>query len=86
MNTSKVRNKFTEMSKIFKDIVDEYESLKSENEDLKEQLETLIYENYVIQEQVNVLKDNKTSRNLILDLYDGGNNIPNNYRGLATQL
>ena len=34
MDTSKVRTKFTEMSKIFKEVVDEYESLKSQNEEL----------------------------------------------------
>tara|TARA_R100000541_G_C1871870_1_gene80927 strand:+ start:237 stop:437 length:201 start_codon:yes stop_codon:yes gene_type:complete len=34
MDTSKVRTKFTEMSKIFKDVIDEYESLKSQNEEL----------------------------------------------------
>ncbi len=32
MDTVKVRTKFTEMSKIFKDIVDEYESLKNQIE------------------------------------------------------
>lgn len=39
MDTVKVRNKFTEMSKIFKDIVDEYDKLKEENESLKHQVE-----------------------------------------------
>tara|TARA_R100000734_G_C3247120_1_gene49899 strand:+ start:101 stop:352 length:252 start_codon:yes stop_codon:yes gene_type:complete len=39
MDTIKIRNKFTEMSKIFKDVIDEYESLKSENEKLKHQIE-----------------------------------------------
>ena len=37
MNDNKIRNKFTEMSKIFKDVIDEYESLKEENEKLKEE-------------------------------------------------
>ena len=31
MNDNKIRTKFTEMSKIFKDVIDEYESLKNEN-------------------------------------------------------
>jgi len=35
MNDNKIRTKFTEMSKIFKDVIDEYESLKEENEKLK---------------------------------------------------
>ena len=39
MDTTKIRNKFTEMSKIFKDVIDEYESLKKENESLKHQVE-----------------------------------------------
>ena len=45
MNDNKIRNKFTEMSKIFKEIVDEYESLKSENVMLKEENEKLKEEN-----------------------------------------
>lgn len=36
MDTSQIRNKFTEMSKIFREVVDEYDSLKSENLKLKE--------------------------------------------------
>lgn len=39
MDTVKIRTKFTEMSKIFKDIVDEYDKLKEENESLKHQVE-----------------------------------------------
>lgn len=39
MNDNKIRTKFTEMSKIFKDVIDEYESLKEENELLKHQVE-----------------------------------------------
>ncbi len=39
VNDNKIRNKFTEMSKIFKDVIDEYESLKEENELLKHQVE-----------------------------------------------
>jgi len=35
MNDNKIRTKFTEMSKIFKDVIDEYESLKEQNEKLK---------------------------------------------------
>ena len=38
MDTVKIRTKFTEMSKIFKDVIDEYESLKCENATLKEQI------------------------------------------------
>ena len=37
MDTSQIRTKFTEMSKIFKNVVDEYESLKSQNLKLKEE-------------------------------------------------
>jgi len=33
-----VRNKLTEMSKIFKDVIDEYESLKEENKILHDKL------------------------------------------------
>ena len=36
--SDKVRNKLTEMSKIFKEVIDEYESLKEENKILREQL------------------------------------------------
>ena len=35
----KVRSKFTEMSKIFKEVIDEYDKLKEENEVLKHQVE-----------------------------------------------
>jgi len=67
MNDNKIRNKFTEMSKIFKDVIDEYESLKSENvmlkeenEGLKEELDIAIYEN-------KVLKEENEGLNLILE-------------------
>lgn len=36
---NKIRTKFTEMSKIFKDVIDEYESLKNENLKLREEIE-----------------------------------------------
>ena len=39
MDTIKIRTKFTEMSKIFKDVIDEYDKLKEENEKLKHQVE-----------------------------------------------
>ena len=35
----KIRNKFTEMSKIFKEVMESYDSLKEENEKLKYQIE-----------------------------------------------
>jgi len=41
MNDNKIRTKFTEMCKIFKDVIDEYEALKEENKRLKEQINAL---------------------------------------------
>lgn len=35
MTDNKIRTKFTEMSKIFKEVMEEYDSLKEENEKLK---------------------------------------------------
>ena len=51
MNDNKIRNKFTEMSKIFKEVIDEYESsqseivmLQEENQALKEELDIAFFE------------------------------------------
>lgn len=72
MNDNKIRNKFTEMSKIFKDVIDEYESLKSENKELNLILEDfgecdnerrkLKEENKRLKEQINVLKAQKCEK------------------------
>ena len=75
MNDNKIRNKFTEMSKIFKDVIDEYESLKSENKELNLILEDfgecdnerrkLKEENKRLKEQINVLKAQKSNGKMI---------------------
>jgi len=63
MNDNKIRTKFTEMSKIFKDVIDEYESLKNENvilqeenEGLKEEIDIALYEYDKIKEELKALK------------------------------
>lgn len=69
MNDNKIRTKFTEMSKIFKDVIDEYESLKEENvilqeenESLKEEIDIALYEYDKIKEQLNALKVEKSQK------------------------
>ena len=67
MDTSQIRTKFTEMSKIFKNVVDEYESLKSqtvilqeENEGLREELDIAFFE-------YDKIKSQNKELNLILE-------------------
>jgi uncharacterized coiled-coil DUF342 family protein len=64
MNDNKIRNKFTEMSKIFKDVIDEYEILKNqnvmlqeENQGLKEELNIAFFEYDKMKEEIKVLND-----------------------------
>ena len=62
MNDNKIRTKFTEMSKIFKDVIDEYEILKNqnvmlqeENQGLKEELNIAFFEYDKLKEEIKVL-------------------------------